>query len=176
MNELDDLPVDLSPGPSFQMPKETHREQVAQRLTEKATQSARKRKRDSTARADPGGLRALLSPSPKRPTTPALSPAAQRLVSQKLGSSSQLSSALLPDRQLRQSYSTPSPLRRPSTPASASLAPSLKLPHRSTPHKPAAASPLVRSSPISASNRPASATVVDSSESQRSLTDNLLNI
>lgn len=166
MNDLDDLPVDLSPGPSFQMPKETPREQVAQRLAEKASQSARKRKRDSGNRAENSAIRALLSPSPKRLSTPALSPAAQRLVARKLGSKS---SAMLPDHQLRQSYSTPSPVRRPFTPSSSTPS---KLSLRSS-----SAKANVTPSPLRIPSVAVSSTAAPpTSGPQKSLTDGLLNI
>jgi len=175
MNDLDDLPVDLSPGPSFLMPQDTHREQVAQRLTEKASQSVRKRKRESANASDGGPLRSLLSPSPKRGSTPALSPAVQRLVAQKLRMNSSklgLSSALLPDQQLRQSYSTPSPLHRPATPGTVASATPVKTP-----------SSLVRPSPSSkptsglvpTAPQPATPTAATPRQ-QKSLTDDLLNI
>ncbi|ELR14291.1 uncharacterized protein ACA1_106320 [Acanthamoeba castellanii str. Neff] len=157
MNDLDDLPVAL-------------------RLTEKASQSVRKRKRDSTTRAE-STLRGLLSPSPKRPTTPALSPAAQRLVAQKLTATSS-SNPHLTDRQLRASYSSPSPsvhrhrASTPSTPAAATpfAASKAGLAARSTPSKPSP-SPL-----LSRSSAGAAGGATPTTAAPKSLTDDLLNI
>jgi hypothetical protein len=184
MNDLDDLPVDLSPGPAFSLPKETPREQVALRLTEKASQSVRKRKRDSTTRAE-STLRGLLSPSPKRPTTPALSPAAQRLVAQKLNATTSTSSnPHLADRQLRASYSSPSPsvhrhrASTPSTPAAAAspfAASKAGLAARSTPSKPSP-SPLLSRSSAAAAAAAAAAGATPTTAAPKSLTDDLLNI
>lgn len=96
-----DTPITAAPGPTFKMPEPKKRDQLGLALADKVNRKHRQKRRDALARAT-----ALIGRSPKHMNTvdrlEQMSPAAQRLASQRLGIRTGT------DKSLRASY-TPSP-------------------------------------------------------------------
>ncbi|XP_068759311.1 splicing factor ESS-2 homolog [Montipora capricornis] len=101
-----DTPIPGTPGPTFKMPEPKRRDQLGLALAEKVSRQHREKRRQALAKAT-----ALISGSPKHMNTVdrlgQMSPAAQRLASQRLGIRAGT------DKSLRASY-TPSPAHQPS--------------------------------------------------------------
>ncbi|XP_067024530.1 splicing factor ESS-2 homolog [Acropora muricata] len=99
-----DTPITGTPGPSFKMPEPKKRDQLGLALAEKVSRQHREKRRHALAKAS-----ALISGSPRHMNSVErlgqMSPAAQRLASQKLGIRTGT------DKSLRASY-TPSPNHR----------------------------------------------------------------